>query len=362
MGPNPYGKRIKALREGLAEANLDGYLVADVKNIYYLTGFLDIADATLRLIIPLDSDPVLWVLPLSHDLADEQSRGCTVKKVERGEKVDEKVTKGIEDLKMTRVGFDTLRATTYLTMTRALGDLELKEAADTIMALRRVKGREEVAYMRKAAELTDIAIKAGIEAVEPGVREHEVAAEIEYAMRTHGSEWYAFETLVASGPRSAYPHGVSTSRTIRPGDFVIMDVGAVHRGYRSDITRTVVAGKPTPRQTEVYDLVLRAQEEAFQHIRAGVAGREVDAIARKIIMDAGYGDHFIHGLGHGVGLDVHEPPRLSSTSEDVLEEGNVLTDEPGIYIRGHGGVRIEDTVLVHKDRGERLTGTERTIL
>lgn len=362
MTPHPYGRRLRALRAGLAKAGLDGCLVTDVKNVYYLTGFSDIAEATLRLIVPLDGDPVLWVFPLSYDLANEQAMGCLVKKVEGGEKVDEKAGNDIEGLKMTRVGFDNLQATTYLTMTRTLEGLELLEAADTIMALRRVKGREEVAHMRRAAELTDAAVRAGMEAVRPGVREYEVAAEIEYVMRTSGSEWYAFETLVASGPRSAYPHGVSTSRIIRPGDFVVMDVGAVHGGYRSDITRTAVAGRPTPRQREIYNLVLRAQEEAFEHIRAGVAGRDVDAVAREIIGAAGYGDNFIHGLGHGVGLDVHEPPRLSSTSEDVLEEGNVATDEPGIYIQGYGGVRIEDTVLVRRDRGERLTTTERAVL
>ena len=181
-----------------------------------------------------------------------------------------------------------------------------------------------------------------------------MAAEIEYAMRSRGSEGTAFETVVASGPRSAYPHGCSTDRVIKSGDSVVLDLGAVYSGYRCDITRTLIVGEPSSRQAAVLKLLMEAEEEAFRAIREGVRARDVDMSARRIIEDGGFGEYFIHGLGHGVGLDIHEPPRLSSESEDVLEGGNVITDEPGVYMQGFGA-RIEDTVLVHEKTGERLT-------
>ncbi len=355
MGYGNYFGRLKTLRKKMLEAKLGIYLVTDVKNIYYFTGFLDVADAVLRLIVPLDGQPILWTHPLSYDLATEQSKECAVERVEPGEKMDEKVLKDLKRVGVAPIGFDSLTVPTYLMLSKGLRNVGVRQGADIIMEMRRVKSDEEIACVRTAAALSDVAVEAGIEAVRPGVREYEVAAEIEFAMRKKGSEGYAFETLVASGPRSAYPHGVSTDRVIQTGDFVTMDVGAVHRGYRCDVTRTVVAGRATPRQIGVYNLVVQAYEEALRQIRSGVEGKAVDAVARKAIEEGGYGKHFVHGLGHGVGLDIHEPPRLSTTSEDILEEGNIVTDEPGIYIKEFGGVRVEDTVLVLKDHGEPLT-------
>ncbi|MCK5402862.1 M24 family metallopeptidase, partial [Candidatus Bathyarchaeota archaeon] len=165
-------------------------------------------------------------------------------------------------------------------------------------------------------------------------------------------------TIVASGPRSAYPHGVCTNRVINKGDFVILDLGAISSGYRSDITRTVVVGTPTQKQNKMLELVSRAHRKALECIHENIIAHEVDANAREILKSGGYGKEFIHGLGHGVGLDIHEPPTLSSRSEDILKEGNVVTVEPGIYILGFGGIRIEDTVLVHKNCGEQLTQAE----
>jgi len=174
-------------------------------------------------------------------------------------------------------------------------------------------------------------------------------------MRAEGSEGTSFETVVASGPRSAYPHGICSDRVINEGDLIIIDVGAIYAGYCSDITRTVVAGKPTHKQTRLLNLIYRAQEEAFKNIRSGIKTKDVDASARKLLKDGNYGKYFVHGLGHGIGLDIHEPPTLSTISEDILEKGNVVTNEPGVYIEGFGGLRIEDMVLVRKNRGEILT-------
>jgi Xaa-Pro dipeptidase len=187
------------------------------------------------------------------------------------------------------------------------------------------------------------------------MKEYEVAAEIEYAMRKRGSYGTAFETIVASGPRSAFPHGGCSDREIRAGDLVVVDVGATYKFYRSDMTRTLVAGKPSEKQKKLYEIVKAAQEKAFEIIKPNVKARDVDAATRKIIEDAGYGEYFVHGLGHGVGLEVHEPPTLNPSSKEALVMGNVVTDEPGIYLVGYGGVRIEDTVLVRKNDAEKLT-------
>jgi Xaa-Pro dipeptidase len=221
-----------------------------------------------------------------------------------------------------------------------------------------VKDPTELASIRKAAELTDAGVKAALSAIEVGVREYEVAAEMEYAMRKLGSEGVAFDTIVASGARSAFPHGAHsgcTDQKIRKGEFIVIDVGARYNNYRADLTRTFMIGTPSPKQKRIYEVVREAHQKAFEKIKAGVRTRDVDAAARKVIEKAGFGKYFVHGLGHGVGLDIHEAPSLNPESKERLKVGNVVTDEPGIYIVNYGGVRIEDTVLVHKDQAEKLT-------
>jgi Xaa-Pro aminopeptidase len=226
-----------------------------------------------------------------------------------------------------------------------------------------VKDEAEIDLMKKAADLTSMGMKVAYEVIRPGVKEYEVAAEVEYAMRRKGSWGVAFDTIIASGVRSAFPHGGGgtllgggcTDRKISNRDLVVVDMGAICQQYRSDITRTIVAGKPSSRQEKLYAIVKAAHDRAFQAVRSGAKAKDVDAAARKVIADAGYGDFFVHGLGHGVGLEVHEGPTLSSVSKDNLTAGNVVTDEPGIYIPDFGGVRIEDTVLVRKAKAEYLT-------
>jgi Xaa-Pro dipeptidase len=198
-------------------------------------------------------------------------------------------------------------------------------------------------------------MERAFETVKPGITEKDVAAEVEYAMRRKGSDGTSFDTIIASGASSAFPHGSCSNRTIQDGDLVVVDLGATYQFYRSDMTRTFTAGKPTEKQRKIYEIVQLAQQKAFETIKPSIPAHQVDAAARQTIMAAGFGERFVHNLGHGVGLEIHEAPILSPDSKDTLAPGNVVTDEPGIYLPGFGGVRIEDTVIVTQKGAEKLT-------
>jgi Xaa-Pro aminopeptidase len=346
-------KRVDTVRKGLRDENLDGYLVTDVKNIYYMTGFLDISGATLNMLIPQEGKPMLLVTPLSLEAATSQAQNCEVKATALGETMTNRLIEELKGAGLKRIGYDIIQIQTYLTLSKNLRGVELLHKAEIVANQRRVKDDEEVSLIRRACELADVGMESAIEAIHPGAKEYEVAAQAEYAMRIRGSMGAAFETLVASGPRSAFPHGISTDREIREGELVTVDLGAVWKGYSSDLTRTVVAGKASRKDLRIMRKVKEAHDKALEAIRPGVEGAKVDAVARTVL--GTFADQFIHGLGHGVGLDIHEAPTLSRVSKDVLEAGNVVTDEPGVYISGYGGVRTEDMVLVTREGREKLT-------
>ncbi len=219
---------------------------------------------------------------------------------------------------------------------------------------RTIKTALEIEKIAKAASIADAALEHVLPLFRPGITEQKLAASLEYEMRQRGSERTSFETILASGPRSALPHGAASGRTLETGDFVVIDFGAVFEGYHSDVTRTVCIGRPSSRQREIYDTVLSAQLAGLAAIRPGVLCREVDRAARTVIESAGFGSYFGHGLGHSVGLEIHENPRLSPTAgEETLSPGMVVTVEPGIYLPAWGGVRIEDLVVV-TDSGCRI--------
>lgn len=349
--------RIKALKNALADTRFDAYLVTSVASVYYFTGFLDVKDATNTLIVPVDQEPILYVSELSYVAARAEAKNCTIKPVRMGEKFTNKILKALSMFKVGRVGFEALPTNLFLGLSKAMKEVRFDPQADLIWKFRKIKSDAEIAHIRKAAAIADAGIRTAWEALKPGISECEIAAEAEYAMRCLGSEAFAFDTIVVSGERTVMPHGYCSTKKIHLGELVTIDLGAVYQGYRSDITRTMVVGKPSPKQARIFNLVLDAQENAFRAIKAGVKAWQVDAIARRLIKRGGYGKYFIHGLGHGVGLDIHEPPRLGPKSMDVLSKGNVITNEPGVYVPGFGGVRIEDTVLVQKSGAESLTQT-----
>jgi Xaa-Pro aminopeptidase len=229
-------------------------------------------------------------------------------------------------------------------------------AAEQVERLRAIKSPEEVAAIRAAAELAQEALAEVLPGVRPGQGEREIAAALEGALRRRGSEWHPFPTIVASGPRSALPHARTSARTVGGGEWLLLDFGAQVDGYCADLTRTVVVGaRADDRQRAMYELVRSAQQRALEHLRPGMTGREGDALAREVIAARGFADAFGHSLGHGLGLEVHEAPRLAPTAEGVLPAHAVVTVEPGVYFPGWGGVRLEDDVYLGPDGPERLS-------
>jgi Xaa-Pro aminopeptidase len=263
-----------------------------------------------------------------------------------------------------RMGIEQNHVTygSYLSTSQQLAPIELVPTEDLVEGLRMKKDEEELAIMQEAAELADRTFAHIQSIIKPGLRELDVALELEMYMRKNGATGPSFDTIVASGERSALPHGIASERIIQAGEFVKLDFGAYYKGYCSDITRTLVVGKPTDKHREIYDIVLEAQLHCLEHIRPGMTGKEADALTRDIITRYGYSDHFGHGTGHGLGLEIHESPRLSPTSDLVLEPGMTVTVEPGIYLPHFGGVRIEDDIVITKTGMKRLTSSSKDFL
>jgi Xaa-Pro aminopeptidase len=346
-------KKMVVLKQiAFEEKGFDGFLIFNWANLLYFAGF----PGAVSLLIPRDGESTIYVYGVNYEQAKAEGKGFRVALVKRDENLMAKIAEKVKDCKIKKLAVDALSIEGWRSLAKETqGETKLKVKGNFVWELRKVKDEEEIALMRKAGELTSEGMKAAYEALAPSMKEYEVAAEIEYAMRKRGSYGTAFETIVASGLRSAFPHGGCSDREIREGDLVVVDVGATYKFYRSDMTRTLVAGKPSEKQKRLYEIVKAAQEKAFEAMKPNAKARDVDATARKIIEDAGYGEYFVHSLGHGVGLEVHEPPTLNFSSKETLAVDNVVTDEPGIYLVGYGGVRIEDTVLVRKNGAEKLT-------
>ena len=332
---------------------MDGFLVTDMLNVRYISGFTGSYAAVL---VTEDSAFLLTDSRYAQQ-ASEEAPDFRLEIVEY--KWTGPMKALIQRLHLKKVGFEG-----HALSQADWSELSLRslvDADDPIGRLRWIKDDSELAAIREAVRIADLTYKHAAGFICPGMLEHEVAVELDCLVRKAGAERESFDPLVAFGPRSALPHGKPTDRKIAEGDLVLLDFGAKWHGYHSDITRTVVLGKPDPKQQEIYDIVLEAQTAGIAAIRPGIAGGEVDAVARKIIESKGYGECFGHGLGHGLGLDVHDGRILAKKSEIILEPSMVVTVEPGIYIPGWGGIRIEDDVLVTESGSEALTSSPRTL-
>jgi len=261
---------------------------------------------------------------------------------------------GIEGKATTAAFFHSMR--------RILPNIELVLTADVVENIAAIKEEDELHALRKACQITDSVFEEILPLIKPGVREKDISAEISYRHLMKGADKDSFESIVASGPRSALPHGIATDRKLKKGEFITLDFGCIYHGYPSDLTRTVVLGKATQEMRKIYGIVKEAQEAGVKAIAPGVKCAEVDSVARKIITDAGYGDKFTHSLGHGLSQIVHALPVLAASSKSRLERNNVVTVEPGIYIEDFGGVRIEDDVLVTDNGCEILNKSPKELI
>ena len=345
----PAENRLQKLRERMLEGGVAALLVTWPPNVRYLSGFTGEG----QLVVGQEE------LLLSTDgrFKGEASKalpGITTCFHENGHLAG--AVECLKRLDPQSVGFESenLSYASYQTLSEKLGGRELKPTSKWVEQLRMVKEEEEVAAIREAAAKVDTALVDYVEHLQPGLTEQEMALDLERALVLAGTE-SAFPIIMASGPSAAQPHAVPGRRRLSEGEMLKIDLGRKVGGYCSDLTRTYFFGEPDEKFVEVYSLVFRAQEAALAAVRPGLSGRDLDKVARDIITEGGYGPQFSHGLGHGVGLQVHEGPRVSAKTEDTLAAGMVITVEPGIYIEGWGGVRIEDLVLITEGGGEVLS-------
>lgn len=354
----PYSKRCHRAQDLLIREECEALLVTDRANRYYLSGFTGSSGYLL-----LTTDRVYLLTDFRYIAqANQQTNCCEV--INQGKYWYETLKQLLTRHQVKRLAFeqDHLSYNHYLKLAETVDQCELIGKQHLIEILRETKDPQELELIKKAASIADKAFSQLLEVLKPGRTELEVAADLEYYMRSLGSEGPAFDTIVASGTRSALPHGIAGEKKLELGDLVVIDFGATYQGYRSDMTRTVIIGSATAKQRDLYQLVLKAQLAGLQGIKAGQLCHQVDSIARNIIAEHGYGAYFGHSLGHGVGLNIHENPRLAEGNQLPLEKGMVVTVEPGVYLEDWGGIRIEDMVAVTEDGCEIFTKTSKELI
>lgn len=346
------GQRIPDLRAQLRERGLGAVLITHPSNRFYLSGFRagdTPPDESAGALLVTGERSYLVTAPLNVEQAKAQAESFEI--VPRGQHLDETLATLLREHEIRRLGYeeDALLVRTYHALANRLGaEVELVPVGGLASDLRVVKSEDEIAKIAAAAKITDQAFEAVWPRMSPEHTERQVAWELAREMHDRGADDVAFPVIVASGPNGARPHHEPTDRPIGEGLPITIDMGARLDGYNADLTRTVILGEPTARSREVYAVVLRAEEAALAGIAAGITGAAADSLARDVIVAAGFGDFFPHGLGHGIGVRVHEAPRAGQTAPDPLPLGATLTIEPGIYIPDWGGVRIEDLVVVEE--------------
>jgi Xaa-Pro aminopeptidase len=348
--------RRRRLAAAIAALDLDALLVTRLVNVRYLTGFTGSNGA---LLLHSDGRVVLATDGRYTEQAQQQAPDLSVR-------TDRNVVGALAKGASGRLGFEEhdLTVSAYDALHEQLADssTELRRSGQLVESLRQHKDEDEVATLARAAAVADQALADCLPRIRPGVTEAEVARALEDRMRDLGAEAPAFDTIVASGPNGAMPHHGAADRPLATGDLVTIDFGARVDGYHSDMTRTIALGPVAAWQQELYDLVREAQRQGRRALAVGAETRAVDAAARAVIEAAGHGANYPHGLGHGVGLEIHEAPMIGSTSTATLDEAVPVTVEPGVYLPGRGGCRIEDTLVVRADGPELLTTTTKDLL
>jgi len=354
-----FEQRRNKLRRMIRKNHLDGLLVTSFTNVTYLTGF---TGDDSYLLVGSNEDLLFSDQRYTTQLRQE-CPGLPVEIRGLGKKMLSSVAKGLEQMKIRELAIEANSISVGLrdALAKASPKTDLLPTDSWVEQLRMVKDREEIARTRKACEFAERAFEVVRALLTDAMTELQTAAELEYQARRFGARGLSFPPIVAVGPRAALPHACPTSRRIGESDFTLIDWGAHEGLYVSDLTRILVTGKISPKLRKIYELVLKAQLAAIQAITPGVTCEKVDTVARDIIAEAGYGKQFGHGLGHGTGLDIHEAPRLSQGQSTVLKPGMIVTVEPGIYLPGWGGVRIEDDILVTRNGHEVLTSVPKQL-
>ncbi|HHX12832.1 MAG TPA: aminopeptidase P family protein [Clostridiales bacterium] len=349
----------KKVKEILQKNDLDAVLISNGKNMYYVSGF---AGETGYVYISSKRHAVITDFRYTIQ-AEIEAQGYEIITIGNGG-YEEAINDILKEDGINRLGFESedMLFATYNKLKDKLDVAEFLPLADDITKLRRIKTPKELEYIKKAEAIGDTVFTEILNFIKPGMTELEIAARIEYLLKVNGGTTTSFPAIVASGVNSSMPHAVPSHKKVEMGDFLTMDFGCVYNGYCSDMTRTIVIGKASDKQKEVYNTVLKAQMAVLDVIKAGFKGKELDKIARDIIYGAGYEGCFGHGLGHSVGLAIHEGPRLSLSEEDVILAGMTETIEPGIYIKDFGGVRIEDLVVVTETGCENFTHSDKHLI
>ena len=346
----------------LCESNVDAILVISEKNRMYFTGF---ASTFGYLVLLRGSKKVFITDPRYYEMAQSlQADGITVVQISNGVGIADTLKDVFSQYNVKTVGYEDVELTVaeFADLQKDLDGFTLVPVGNQINQVRSFKDAHEISCIKKAQSITDQSFAQVLKIIKAGMTERELAIELEYIMAKNGAEGLAFDTIVASGVNTSKPHAHPTDKVIELGDAITMDFGARYHGYCSDMTRTVFLGEPSEELRKIYNIVLLAQKMAITNAHCGMSGKEFDAICREIIKSNGYEDYFTHSTGHSLGIDVHEKPLASMRSDDILKAKQFITCEPGIYLPGVGGVRIEDLLLIEQDSVIDLTTSDKNII
>lgn len=345
-------EKVKEVLKVLDEQQLDGLFLVKQANVNYISKFTDEASFVL-----ISKNGNFFITDgRFFELAQKLCKGFEVLNSQNFDKgllgIVEEICK---DNGIKRLGFERKWTSydMYENMTKIFKNIELVPTQDIIEDLRYIKDEEEIEILREASRITDKAFEEILNHIKPGMTEKQVAAKLEYIIKMNGGDGVGFDTILISGKKTSLPHGKPDDKVIENGDFITLDFGALYKGYTSDMTRTIVVGKPSDKQVEIYNIVKEAQQVGLDNIRAGVNSKIPDAAVREVVKD--YIEYYYPGIGHGIGRDLHEPPFIGKSTNYTIKKNCVITMEPGLYIPDWGGVRIEDSVLVTEDGCERLT-------
>ena len=341
--------------------NVDAALIISEKNRFYFTGFA----STFGYLVLMRKKKIFITDPRYYEMAQSlEADGVEVVQIASGLGATDTLIDIFKQYGVKNVGYEDTELTVseYLSLKEKLGEFELVPVGKDVNYVRSFKTETEIKYIKKAQSITDIAFTKILEVIKPGITEREIAIELEYIMAKNGAEGLAFDTIIASGINSSKPHAHPSDKVIALGDPVTMDFGARYHGYCSDMTRTVFVGEPSEEIRKIYNVVLLAQKMGISNAYCGMTGKELDSFCREYIKSNGYENYFAHGTGHSLGIDIHETPSANSRSTDTISAKQFITCEPGIYIPGLGGVRIEDLLLIEEDNVIDLTTSDKNII